>query len=105
MEQLITITTWILCCDKCDSEFEVTAGSLQEILSAPQQVACPHCGYKPGLGGRETHTSLKFLSLPSQLRTLPANLSLLLLLAFLLAMELVSNKSTAPCSKNLSVKG
>src|SRR5262245_7172070 len=38
--------------------------------------------------------SLKFLSLPLQLRTLPVNLFLLLLLNFLLPLELVSNKST-----------
>jgi hypothetical protein len=39
--------------------------------------------------------SLKFLSLPFQLRTLLVNLFLLLLLDFLLALELVSDKSTA----------
>src|SRR5215470_3624705 len=38
--------------------------------------------------------SLKFLSLSLQLRTLPVNLFLLLLLNFLLPLELVSNKST-----------
>src|SRR5262249_37603764 len=38
--------------------------------------------------------SLKFLSLPLQLRTLPVNLFLLLLLNFLLPLELVSNKRT-----------
>ena len=43
--------------------------------------------------------SLKFLSLPSQLRTLPVNLFLLLLLHLLVALELVSNKSTASRSK------
>jgi len=43
--------------------------------------------------------SLKFLSLPLYLRTLPVNLLLLLVLDFLLALELVSNKSTAPCSE------
>src|SRR4029453_10016523 len=43
--------------------------------------------------------SLKFLSLPSQLRTLPVNLFLLLLLDLFLALELVSNKSATPCSK------
>jgi hypothetical protein len=39
--------------------------------------------------------SLKFLSLPFQLRTLPVNLFLLLLLHLLLALELVSNKSAS----------
>jgi hypothetical protein len=43
--------------------------------------------------------SLKFLSLPSQLRTLPVNLFLLLLLYLLMALELVSNKSTASRAK------
>jgi hypothetical protein len=43
--------------------------------------------------------SLKFLSLPFQLRTLLVNLFLLLLLDLLLALELVSNKSTASRSK------
>jgi hypothetical protein len=43
--------------------------------------------------------SLKFLSLPFQLRTLLVNLFLLLLLNFLLALELVSNKSTASRSE------
>jgi hypothetical protein len=43
--------------------------------------------------------SLKFLSLSSQLRTLSVNLFLLLLLDFLVALELVSNKSTTPCSE------
>jgi hypothetical protein len=43
--------------------------------------------------------SLKFLSLPFQLRTLPVDLFLLLLLNFFLALELVSNKSTTPCSE------
>jgi hypothetical protein len=38
--------------------------------------------------------SLKFISLPLQLRTLPVNLFLLLLLNFLLPLELVPNKST-----------
>jgi hypothetical protein len=42
---------------------------------------------------------LKVLSLSSQLRTLPVNLFLLLLLDFLVALELVSNKSTTPCSE------
>jgi hypothetical protein len=42
---------------------------------------------------------LKFLSLSFQLRTLPVNLFLLLLLHFLLALELVSNKSTASRSE------
>jgi hypothetical protein len=43
--------------------------------------------------------SLKLLSLPSQLRTLPVNLFLLLLLHFLVALELVSNKSTSSRSE------
>jgi hypothetical protein len=42
---------------------------------------------------------LKFLSLPSQLRTLPVNLFLLLLLHLLLALELVSDKSTSSRSE------
>src|SRR5215472_10032359 len=49
--------------------------------------------------------SLKFLSLPLQLRTLPVNLFLLLLLNFLLPLELVSNKSTTSrpeCTTNES---
>jgi hypothetical protein len=43
--------------------------------------------------------SLQFLSLPSQLRTLPVNLFLLLLLHLLVALELVSNKSTSSRSE------
>jgi hypothetical protein len=39
--------------------------------------------------------SLKFLSLPVQLRTLPVNLLLLLVLHLLLALELVSNQRTS----------
>jgi hypothetical protein len=46
--------------------------------------------------------SLKFLSLPFQLRTLPINLFLLLLLHLLLALELVSNKSTSSRSERTS---
>jgi hypothetical protein len=42
---------------------------------------------------------LKFLSLSFQLRTLPVNLFLLLLLDLFLALELVSNKSAASRSK------
>jgi hypothetical protein len=42
---------------------------------------------------------LKFLSLPFQLRTLPVNLFLLLLLHLFLALELVSNKSTSSRSE------
>jgi hypothetical protein len=44
--------------------------------------------------------SLKFLSLPFQLRALLVNLFLLLLLDFLLTLELVSNKSTASRSES-----
>ena len=56
MEQLITITTWILCCDKCDSEFEVTAGSLQEILSAHSKSHVLIVATSPGLEDvRHTH--------------------------------------------------
>ena len=43
--------------------------------------------------------SLKFLSLPVQLRTLPVNFLLLLVLDLLLALELVTNKSTTPRSE------
>src|SRR6266568_9418033 len=43
--------------------------------------------------------SLKFLSLPFQLRTLPVNLFLLLLLHLLLALELVSNQRTSSRSE------
>ena len=43
--------------------------------------------------------SLKFLSLPSYLVALPVDLFLLLLLDFLLALELVSNKSTSSRSE------
>jgi hypothetical protein len=57
--------------------------------------------------------SLKFLSLPFQFRTLLVNLFLLLLLHLLLALELVSNKSTASrsertpdeCPRNRMVNG
>jgi hypothetical protein len=43
--------------------------------------------------------SLKLFSLPSQLRTFPVNLFLLLLLHLFVALELVSDKSTASRSK------
>jgi hypothetical protein len=43
--------------------------------------------------------SLQFLSLSFQLRTLPVNLFLLLVLHLLLALELVSNKSTSSSSE------
>jgi len=43
--------------------------------------------------------SLKFLSLPSYLSALPVDLLLLLLLHLLLALKLVFNKSTTPCSE------
>jgi hypothetical protein len=43
--------------------------------------------------------SLQLLSLPSQLRTLPVNLFLLLLLDLLVPLKLVSNKSASPCSE------
>jgi len=43
--------------------------------------------------------SLKFLSLPFQLRTLSVNLLLLLLLHLFVALELISNKSTSPRSE------
>jgi hypothetical protein len=48
--------------------------------------------------------SLKFLSLTLNLRTLPVNLFLLLLLDFLLALELVSNKSAASRSESTTDK-
>jgi len=48
--------------------------------------------------------SLKFLSLPVQLRTLPVNLLLLLVLDLLLALELVTNKSTTPCPERTTDK-
>ena len=43
--------------------------------------------------------SLQFFSLSFQLRTLPVNLFLLLLLHLLVALELVSNKSTSSRSE------
>jgi hypothetical protein len=43
--------------------------------------------------------SLKLLSLPSQLRTLPVNLFLLLLLHLFVALELVSDKTTSSRSE------
>jgi hypothetical protein len=48
--------------------------------------------------------SLQFLSLPPHLRTLPINFFLLLLLHLFVALELVSNKSTTPCSKRTTDK-
>jgi hypothetical protein len=59
MEELITITTWILCCDKCDSQFEVTAAASKKSYPLHSKSHVLIVATKPGLGGRETHTIVK----------------------------------------------